>query len=161
MIAETPEMAVTRRPKRRESMVQSYLCHDLARSPVRAEARTGDRVALVIAVSPRSRCRSRGRIDRWREEVATGGIDALLRRRHRRRSWGRRRGGCRGCRGSGRLLLLLGARRTQTDQRQDRKAAGNGREATGYMLCLHVHSHSYDVLPADSRPLTSLADRVL
>ena len=32
MIAETPEMAVTRRPKRRESMVQSYLCHDLARS---------------------------------------------------------------------------------------------------------------------------------
>ena len=31
MIAETPEMAASRRPTRRESMLQSYLCHNLAR----------------------------------------------------------------------------------------------------------------------------------
>jgi hypothetical protein len=31
MIAETPEMAASRRPTRRESMLQSYLCHNPAR----------------------------------------------------------------------------------------------------------------------------------
>ena len=162
VVAETPEMAATRRPKRREFTVQSCLCHDLARSPVPAEARTGDCVALV-AVRARCCCRSRWRIDRRREQVAPGGVDALLRRRHgrRRRGW---RGGCggrRGCRGRGRLLLFLGARCGQTDHRQDRETAGNGREATGHTLCLHVHFHSDDLLPADSRPWTSPADGLL
>src|ERR1700687_4805746 len=60
VVAETPEMAATRRPKRREFTVQSYLCHDLARSPVPAKARTGDRVALVVAVSARCCCRRPG-----------------------------------------------------------------------------------------------------
>jgi hypothetical protein len=101
----------------------SYLCHDGRGGAGDTFAKAGvcDRVALIgVAVNPGRLCRRRRCINRWREQVAPGGVDALLRRRGRRSSG-------RGRRGLGRLLFFLGTGCGHADHRDDRGASGNSR----------------------------------